>query len=251
MSINYCQSLFNWKIFYQTKSNKIFPSSLCFPEFFAISISMVLRSYSKINSKKSLTPLTKVDNASYSLAKSFLKCLQTIVNMVYGFTCQIYVKPISEIEVLIAEYIIYVENVLEQTQSMEINTDIYCLEYFLKDANSIYNYRKLLIETSLKYYNVKNINDLIEFIIKDNCCGSELINEVYKTHPSSKHYILPLTNSFTNLPFCISGPRRWGPYLWNMFHSLCDNINEDDLSRDNVLYTINSFIRFLLHLSFW
>lgn len=98
------------------------------------------------------------------------------------------------------------------------------------DKDSICNYRKALLEETLKHNNILCVKDYVKFLKETNCCNDELMIQ-NEPPPPSKHYLIfdklisfenngYLNNCSLNqqLIFGIQ-PHLWGPFYWNIFHA--------------------------------
>ena len=194
--INQC--LFDFVNFYAKKSHLLFPGTLAFPQFFAISIRSI--SYNLNESEDFKT-----------LCLSYCQILQTIINRV--FDKQKYNKIIINCNKL--------KDAVITRKNIE-TFDFILLESYLNDNDgSIDNYRNALLNETLNYYNFENIEDYIHHLYERECCTSEEKMTI-SPPPFSKHYLIfppQLSNTSFNFDaiFLTTG---WGPFYWNIFHSV-------------------------------
>ena len=222
------QYLFNAQQFYSVKSHLKFPAKLVFPEFFAHTIATLLNwcFYIK-NANGDENPQTA---ASRKLIICFLDCLQTTVNLLYGFDCKIYVKEPLAMQRLLMEYV-------NSNNDNTANNDVFRLEYFLADQRSAHNYRSQLLSKSLRLHRVKTLRELCHRLQLTGCCedGGEL-----SMPPDSRHY-LRIDSNCQPLPRDIVGPRKWGPFYWNVFHSLARNATKLKNLNRRVMHALNCY----------
>ena len=211
MSEKKIQCLFDFINFYSKKSHLLFPGTLAFPQFFAISIRAV--SYNFIDSKN-----------FEQLCLSYCQILQTIVNRVYN-------NDFKRYKILIDC------NQLKDAVTTRKNIDndsFILLESYLKDNDSVNNYRTALLNETLSYYNFENINEFINHLCKRKCCTSEAKNTITPFPPSSKHYLIyPIQSNSSFISQNMFYTNGWGPFYWNIFHSVGEGGNNNN--RDNEL----------------
>ena len=198
MSEKNIQCLFDFINFYAKKSHLLFPGTLAFPQFFAISIRSV--SYNFIESKD-----------FEQLCLSYCQILQTIVNRVYNNKTKKY-KIIIDCN--------KVKDAVVTRKNIDSDNFI-LLETYLKDNDSINNYRNALLNETLSYYNFENINEFISHLYRRKCCVSEEKNPIEPLPPSSKHYLIyPIQSNSSFISQNMFYTDGWGPFYWNVFHSV-------------------------------
>ena len=187
------QCLFDWKLFYNHSGHLYFPAKLCFPNYFAFSVYSILQQISTLNKN--------------ILNEYVLHVLPTIIKNIFNnddislnYKKLLNIKPNGNIDMLF-------------------------LETYLNDKQSIYNYQMALMNELLTYHKVKSISDIVDLLHKKQCCQNKL--DIHENPPHSKHY-LTLTND--NNSTCNKiGPSMWGPFYWNVFHTLAENYNDTDV----------------------
>ena len=201
---NIVQYMFNYKRFFNKKGHLLFPGTLCFPQYFAYSISAI---FNNIYHAVHIKPDKDVENLCYA----YLKFLPTIIKQLYGDKYKI---EIDEIKIL--------NTINTITRNDLINSEYILLESYLKDEKSIINYRKALLECSLKYYDFENVNELIDSLYDEQCCFNK-VKDFDDDYPSSSHYILisdKRNNCNLNSDTLSLTTNFWGPFYWNIFHSI-------------------------------
>lgn len=194
------QCLFDWKTFYNKSGHKYFPGKLCFPQFFASSIIAIWMSDKNCNDFK-------------KIYYGFVNVLPVIIKCVFGY----------ESNILLDE-----AKFKSLYNFQEIEEKFILLESFLKDENSVRNYRAALMNESLKYYKMKTLDELSKYLRDRKCCKNVL--EITEIPPSSHHYLLLWNYSNREpLPYYIDGPAIWGPFHWNVFHSIAENASDEDV----------------------
>jgi len=233
--------LFDWKTFYSNKSHLKFPSILCFPEFYAHTVATLLNwglyvKHNNNNNNNNNKNNEKSIKAICKLMFTFFDSLQTAINLIFSLEHSIQVKSPYEMQSMLNDYL-DANNITDDS--------IFCLEPFLKDYNSVINYRNALLSTTLKYYRVDNIKDFIQYLYDGNCCYENTnCEDIREYPPDSKHYVR-MNSNCTNLPPHIVGPNKWGPYYWNIFHSLSAKASQLPSLDDKVLYFLNAYVNIL------
>ena len=213
------QYLFNWRLFYNEKCTN-FPSKLCFPQYFYLTIISILQHYHKTKNKQSYHTL--------KVLEIFYDDLQIIVDIIFNGDEKIKLKNPKEIKSL-------VENLIETK-----DTEMFYLETFILDETSRLNYQNALLRQSLDFYEKKNVTDIIPYLCASDCCSVEDEKDsTLDSPPHSKHYVTYGTNCtlkqyFSNNTF---GPNIWGPFYWKIFHALPAAYIDDNTIRvlDNYL----------------
>ena len=228
------QYLFNSQLFYSVKSHLKFPAKLVFPEFFAHVIATLLNwCFYIANGDEKCETEKEQRAASRKLIICFFDGLQTTINLLYGFNCQIYTKEPFTMQWLLMEYI---------NSNNTANNDIFRLEHYLADQRSIRNYRVKLLSKNLRFHRVKTLRELCQKLRVTGCCEEEKnhIDEM-PMPPDSQHYLRIETNC-QPLHESIIGPRRWGPLYWNVFHSLAANATKMRKCDGRVMHTLNCYV---------
>ena len=195
--INQC--LFDFINFYAKKSHLLFPGTLAFPQYFAISIRSISYNLDESEDFK-------------KLCLSYCQILQTIINRVFDKKYKIIINCNKLKDAVI-------------TRKNIETFDFILLESYLNDNDgSIDNYRNALLNETLNYYNFENIKDYIHHLYKKNCCTSEEKMTI-SPPPSSKHYLIfppqfPQLSNTSFTPETMFYTTGWGPFFWNIFHSV-------------------------------
>lgn len=215
------QYLVNWRLFLlEENERKYFPATLCFPQFFYMSIISIIHHYC-IPNEDERRPLI------HAIINQFYNDLESIVKIIFPGKETITLITPEEMNELLNEY--------------EKNTPhIFYLEAFIKDDIGRLNYKNYLLSESLKFYNKRNLNDMISYLCDNNCCSYEEMEEE-NNPPTSKHYVTLNTNCtikqlFRNNTF---GPNIWGPYYWAIFHALAEGYN------DEIVSVLDNYVRIL------
>ena len=210
------QCLFNFIDFYSKKSHLLFPASLAFPQYFAISMKAIaINHYQSVYFK--------------NLCFAYCEILQTIINQIFNNKEN--------------KYKIIVDNNKLKTKIMNkhIDDNFILLETYLKDDESINNYRQALLTETLKYYNFENIKQYIHFLYEKKCCVTEEDSIIMP--PSSKNYLIFGSETNTSFPknhiFYTVG---WGPFFWNIFHSVAETGKEEDKNLLKFIYALPATI---------
>ena len=227
------QYLFDCKKFYTLKSNKKFPSTLCFPEFYALTIAVILNWYSFMVNNDGINEYYsgRVKNI-HALILEFFDYLQDIINLIFGKQSKIFIIAPQEIHKIMTSY------------SFEASDmSILYLEKILRDEESVFRYRKNLIDISLNFYNIDNLDQLINNLCENRVCISNIKESLIEIPPPSCHYVSFKCNiNDANIPW---GPGRWGPMYWSVFHSLADNALNGNFTDARTINTLNNFIQYL------
>ena len=241
MNIPRNQYLFDWITFYKNKCCSKFPPQLCYPEFYALAMTAILNWYEIITTTPAIAVTTKcfVDDIR-SLCFEYFKSIQSMIHLLFGMDSDIHVISPEEIHTIITNYVVEL-NVSD--------TSIFFLESILKDdGKSITNYRKLLMNTTLTYYDVDDLETFMENLKSQGVCTDCDYNIIKTTHlpPPSCHYVSYLSNS-TSIP--IQGPSRWGPIYWIIFHALVENLKTNSdvhhCHHPNLLNMVNAYVAIL------
>ena len=231
---NKIQYLIDWKTFYETKSHKLYPGALCFPQFFIFSVTSLLNKY------------WLYDPNAYIYTINFFRMLPWIVNKIFKSSSS------SSSSTMLLTFIPAesCENKLKNLAANKNNFDLnaYFLEYYLANNESVNNYRKSLLNITLEYYDKKNISDFIQYLIEKECCFSE---EKTIIPPPSDCYVLLSNSNNTPLPANLNFTTlMWGPIYWNIFHTIGEieekekeKKEEDDDDDDDDYYYCEEVIK--------
>ena len=224
------QYLIDWKTFYNTKTHSLYPSALCFPQFFKFSILSLSSKYLS-------------NNPNYhTYAKSFFTMLPWMVNEIFSTSLSLLSPELCE-EKLRNIKLSPIENYF-----LDISECPLILEHYLADEESIYEYRKSLLDITLTYSKQKNISDYIQYLIKTECCLKDCNSNNMLMPPSSDCYVLiPDSNINAKISYAIE---MWGPIYWNIFHKVGEieeglNEHKDKSYFNNIEIIQNSFIHLL------
>lgn len=217
-----CQCLFDFKSFFSEKSHLLFPGTLCFPEYFSFAITSTFINLSEA--------IKNEDKDLQNLCYGYLNYLPVIVKRLYQHR--------YEIEVSIDKLMKTSKEIMkENDEVVEYNL----LETYLKDEKSVKSYRKALLESALDHHNFDNKKQLVDHLCHWKCCNA--IKEEDEedgggdgegdaVYPSSDRYLLYNANQRNNANLShlkhINGPKFWGPYYWNVFHSIVENECENN-----------------------
>lgn len=201
--------LFDYILFTKRKGHLIFPSILCFPQFFAYSMNNILVNIVTLQKQK-----TKDKEETLGFCYRFFDILPSIIKHLFDK---------YEIEVD--------EDKLKQSPQTKTDGSHIFLESYLKNTTSIENYRKALLDNLLKFHNCTNINEVVKHLYSKNCC-SNILRINTDTYPSSKNYLVLHNNNSTvfdnfGMEYILS-THFWGPFYWNIFHSLADKCTDED-----------------------
>ena len=195
--------MFDIKLF--SKKSEKFPGEICFPQYFAYAITSVFNNFYYL---AFLEKNKDIENLCYA----YFDFLPIIIKQIYG----------NKYKIDIDENKLYTTvNVIKTTNDVKI--DYLYLEYYLKDENSVRNYRKALLENTLKFHDFENINQFIEHLLEIKVCFNK--QEDLDSYPPSNHYVISAEN-FENLIIntklrnIIHTSKFWGPFYWNIFHSV-------------------------------
>ena len=220
--------LFDWQTFYVKKCGSKFPPLLCFPEFYALSMFAIHNWYEVTIS---VTEDMEFSDNVYLLCLKYFESIQTMIHLIFGQNSKIYVKSREQIHEIMSN------TVIDQKSN---DLSILYLEKILRDKESIDNYRAILLDTTLKYYGVDDIQQLQDRLIsKKGVTTIDDDNEIKELPPPSCHYVSYHSNT---TPIPLYGPRRWGPMYWIIFHALAENL---DTECGEQLKTVNDFIAIL------
>ena len=225
------QYLFDCQKFYTLKSNQKFPSTLCFPEFYAFTIMVILNWYNFMINNDGIYS-DRVKNI-HALILEFFDYLQDIIHLIFGKKSQIFIIDSHEIHKIMTSYLFEAE-----TKS---DMSILYLEKILRDDESIFRYRKNLLDISLNFYNIDNLEQLVDQLCDSRVCISNI--KTSKIPPPSYHYVSFKCN--INIAKIPGGPGRWGPIYWSVFHSLADNALRGNITDARTINTLNNFIQYL------
>ena len=212
------QYLLNWRLFLLGEERKQFPATLCFPQFFYMSIISIITHYG-IPQKDQRHPHI------YNIIDKYYNDLESIVNIIFpGNEMITLIKP-KEMKELLSKY----ETTVPQ---------IFYLESFIKNEEDKQKYQNYLLSESLKFYKKTDLNEIISYLCQENCCSLEEIKEY---PPPSQHYVTFNTNCsikqlFRNNTF---GPNIWGPYYWVIFHALAEKCPDEMVS------VLDNYVRIL------
>ena len=210
------QCLLDHKDFFKKKTHLLYPGSLCFPQFFAFSINSILSNIYMCSKRKNMEEGKDI----MVICESYFDILQTMINQIYNnYDIKINVETLKMMSQRVKQG---VDN---------IDDNFILLETYLKDDSSIENYRRALLENSLRYHDFKDINELINHLCDRECCVKR--EEIQDNYPSSEHYLLICTrkNNIKISHNFTSTTHFWGPFYWNIFHTIvekCDNNNIKD-----------------------
>ena len=219
---NTIQCLFDFKSFFKKKGHLYFPGTICFPQYFAYAISSTFQNLYVAHKEK--------DRDVRILCYSYFKILPIIVKQLFARR--------YKIEVSIEKLIEIVRDIRRDNISKIKQSDFILLENYLKDENSVMNYRKALLESALKYHKFNSVNELVNHLNEVKCCNAieEKENDdddkCFSEYPSSDHYLLDKQNNNINIDHInVFGTNFWGPFYWNVFHSIaetkCQKTNEE------------------------
>ena len=212
--------LFDYKDFFYKKGHLYFPGTLCFPQFFALSIHAIFSNIIANNNENEYEDI---------LCNHFFNMLQVIVNQIYiNYKINVSVEKIN--------------HVLEKTKQTKSTDDNYILlESYLKDDDSCQNYRKALRDSVLHYHECSSIEQLSEILFQNGCCLTKGDCNNDNHYPSSEHYIVYglQNNNSTITSDIVFNTGFWGPFYWNIFHSIAEKCDTVCLQKKliNFIYT--------------
>ena len=149
--------------------------------------------------------------------KRFFSSLQIMLDLLFLNEDAVKVKPFETISADIT-------NAINDGDPGNKIRDLYFLETYLVDESDRQKYQNVLLKTSLAYYNVNSVNDLIKLLYEKGSCRDVDETPIPPTPAPSIHYTHQMRESNeTPLSEDIFGPRSWGPFFWNIFHSLPHN----------------------------
>lgn len=218
------QCLFDYKIFFSKSGHLYFPATLSFPQYFAFAISSIF--YNIFFAFK--TNNQHLMNVCYY----YFEILPVIIEQIYGknYKIEIDITKLEEISNRLKE---------EEKDSQTNNTiDNVLLETYLKNEESVINYRKALLENSLEYYGCNNINELVNHLCNVKCCDKTKVKDIQE-YPSSDHYLLIGDGNNVNKNILLKkGTSFWGPFYWNVFHTVAETACENDDKLVNFIYVL-------------
>lgn len=210
------QCLFDFKDFFSKKGHKYFPGRICFPQYFAFAIHSIFKNLYIAFEKKNVDEI--------NLCTGYFDILPMIIEQVYDR------KDIKVDKNKLKK----MSNQIE-TKKIPLDDDYFLLETYLQDEESVKNYRKALLESVLNYHKYKTVNEFINHLNFVECCTTK--EKDIPIIPPSEHYLLinfKRDNNIDETKINIlknSGTKLWGPFYWNIFHSMsetarCENKND-------------------------
>ena len=215
------QCLFDFKAFFKKKTHLLFPGTICFPQYFALAISGVFVNY--------YISFKKKDDNWMNLCVGYFNVLPMIVKQLY---------PDRVIKVN-KEKLLDTLNLIKNEQIV-LDGQYLLLETYLRDEESVLNYRKALLESVLSYHEYQNVNQLINHLNRVKCCYSKEYD--IQEYPSSEHYLLFSVIDKNNNVYVDKikdkGPFFWGPLYWNIFHSVSEIPSHNIENMINFIYVL-------------
>ena len=202
---NIIQCLFDFKIFFKKKGHLYFPGKMCFPQYFAFTMASICNN------------LYTTENINViHLCYGFFNILPVIVKQLFGSDIIIVKERLEKLANKVRDN--------RHKKKIEIDDDYILLETYLANKHCIMNYRKALLECTLTYHQLNNLTELIRHLYDVKCCKTKEEDEgsIMNDYPSSDHYLLFLPSMRSNNLHVVNvvGTRLWGPFYWNIFHSV-------------------------------
>ena len=221
------QCLLDYKKFYKNSSHLLFPAILCFPQYFAFTISSIF----------------------YNIVLAFQTNNIDLDNLCHGYLYEILPIIIDQIfgnkRYSIKLDINKLKQKVNGIKNGQFTQKIECvlLETYLADEESISNYRNALLDTALIHYECKDLNEIITHLYKVKCLKKRLNCELYadkETLPSSEQYLLISDDNNVNTRELSKkyGTSLWGPFYWNIIHSIAETQSINDKILIDYVYVL-------------